>query len=502
MLFLAHFNQRAVVFKYFRCKLYQQEVLWTLLIESAQALRVNTSLLSRNRGVLLLCLIALLATAVPLLHSPLPPQLIGQNRGTGLVKVSTIPGRSIVRTISAQSTTHSPAIQGWGGVTLEETSSGQLQSTLSRLNQSGYNGVRIGFSATATQCSSGELGSWSQDWFNQTIQLAKQYNMWVILDYHSYGDLVNSTCQTQWLSFWSGVLSTDWHYDMIVWEPINEPAGSVAVLSAAYQAWITQARSLRDKHWIAVENTISNDGCNFDPQSLVNCYPVVTDPLNETFLSIHPYFFYDLWRGNSNTYGKCSPSSANTWGNATAECVANIYNEGMLEASSKYHMPILDTEGGAVYYSCNNVCASPPDAVGTDDASYSITTFHFIQYLTNLMQSENMGWLWWEAGEGSCCGALDTWGALLSFRPVSPPTPQPQPPPCQCNPSPGSWFAGIPVFWVSIGGIVGLVVTAVILFRRRISKDRLVGCTQQSKWHDHQVPKRRWSAITFFFVRW
>jgi len=32
---------------------------------------------------------------------------------------------------------------------------------------------------------------------------------------------------------------------------------------------------------------MSNGGCNFDPLSLVNCYPVVTDPLNETFLSIH-----------------------------------------------------------------------------------------------------------------------------------------------------------------------------------------------------------------------
>src|SRR2546426_11492318 len=90
----------------------------------------------------------------------------------------------------------------------------------------------------------------------------------------------------------------------------------------------------------------------------------------------------------------------------------------MIQASSKYHMPILDTEGGAVYYSCNNVCASPPDAVGTDDASYSYTTLHFIQYLTNQMQSENLGWIWWEAGEGSCCGALETWGSLLSFQPL------------------------------------------------------------------------------------
>ncbi len=431
------------------------------------------SLLSRNSRVLLLCFLALLGIAAPLPHPSLPPQLISGNRGTGLAKVST-PSSPIVRTISAQITTQSPVIEGWGGVILEEASTGQLQPTLSKLNQSGYNGVRIGFSGTTTQCSSGELGSWNQDSFNQTIHVAKQYNMWVTLDYHSYGDLVNSICQTQWLSFWSSVLSTDWHYDRIVWEPINEPAGSVDVLSSAYQAWITQARGLGDKHWIAIENTISNDGCNFDPQSLVNCYPAVTDPLNETLLSIHPYFFYDLWQGNSNTYGACSPSSANSWGNATAECVANIYNEGALEASSKYHMPILDTEGGAVYYSCSTVCANPPDAVGTDDASYTITTFHFIQYLTNLMQSENMGWLWWEAGEGSCCGALDTWGALLSFRPMTPPTPQPLPPPCQCNPSPGSSFLGMPIFWVSIGGIAGLVVAAAILSRRRSRGERSV----------------------------
>jgi hypothetical protein len=321
---------------------------------------------------------------------------------------------------------HVPIIQGWGGVTLDEASNGQMQLTLLRLNQSGYNGVRIGFSRSITPCSSGELGSWNPDWFSQTIQSAKQYNMWVVLDYHSYRDLVDSVCQTQWLSFWNNVLSTNWSYSRIVWEPINEPAGSVSVLSLAYQTWITQARGLGDTHWIALENTISNGGCNFDPVSLAICYPVVTDPLNETFLSIHPYFFYDIWQGGG--YGNCSPTATNTWSNSTAECVANIYNLGMLQASSKYHMPILDTEGGAVYYSCNNVCASPPDAIGTDDASYSTTTFHFIQYLTNLMQTENMGWLWWEAGEGSCCGALDTWGALLRFQPVNPPRPIDTPP--------------------------------------------------------------------------
>src|SRR5437660_2651511 len=423
--------------------------------------------LNCSHGVFLICFLVFLGLVVPRSSGPNPA--IDQGREPGLAQqtVSDIPASSIVGTTFAQSVGQAPVIQGWGGVTLDEASNGQLASTLSRLNQSGYNGVRVGFRGRVTRCSSGELGSCNPYWFNETIHVSERYDMWVTLDYHSYGDLVDSTCQTQWLLFWNGVLSTDWRYDRIIWEPINEPAGSVTVLSAAYQAWITLARSVGDKHWIAVENTISNYGCNFDPSSLVNCYPAVTDPLNQTFLSIHPYLFYDLWQGSSPIYGDCSSNSASSWGNGSAECVANIYNQGMLQASGKYHMPILDTEGGAVYYSCNNVCANPPDAVGTDDASYSITTFHFIQYLTNLMQSESMGWLWWEAGEGSCCGVLDTWGELLSFQPASPPTPQSQPPQCQCSPSTGSAFLGTPVFWLSITGVAGLLATVTTLTQKR-----------------------------------
>jgi len=380
---------------------------------------------------LLLCFLILLGIVTISMSSSFSGPTVKQV-GMNMVKAAPliVPGDYSSRTISDQVATKPPVIQGWGGVTLDEASNGQMQSTLQRLNQSGYNAVRVGFSAGTTPCSSGELGDWSSAWFSQTIQIAQQYNMWVILDYHSYRDLIDS-CQLQWLSFWSGVLSTNWGYTRIVWEPINEPAGSVSLLSAAYQTWITQARALGDTHWIAVENTISNDGCTFDPLPLVNCYPTITDPLNQTFLSIHPYFFYDLWSQSIGVYGSCDKSATRTWSNSTAECVADIYNQGMLNASSAYHMPILDTEGGAVYYSCNNVCAKPPDAVGTDDASYSNTTLHFIQYLTNQMQSENMGWLWWEAGEGSCCGALDTWGNLLRFQPVTPPVSHDQPPTLQ-----------------------------------------------------------------------
>jgi hypothetical protein len=390
------------------------------------------------------------------------------------------PRNLTLKTVSGQVAIQAPAIQGWGGVTLNEASTGQMQTTLQRLNQSGYNAVRVEFSASITSCSSGELGAWSPAWLNQTIQIAQQYNMWVVLDYHSYSDLVDSGCQSQWLSFWSGVVSTDWGYSRIVWEPINEPAGSVSVLSTAYQAWITQARTLGDTHWIAFENTISNGGCAFDPASLVSCYPTVTDPLNQTFLSIHPYFFYDQWQ--TGRYGACSPSSTRTWGNSTAECVADVYNEGMLQATGTRHMPILDTEGGAVYYSCNTVCSNPPDAVGTDDASYSNTTLHFIQYLTTKMQSEKMGWLWWEAGEGSCCGALDTWGSLLRFQSVNSPSSQPPPqppsqppshPPClSCSPSNGSPAQNSQIAWLIAAATAGLAsITTVATYRRRRKKN-------------------------------
>src|SRR5207247_11108960 len=150
--------------------------------------------------------------------------------------------------------------------------------------------------------------------------------------------------------------------------------------------------------------------------SSVAFYPLATVPMNETFLSIHPYFVYDSWKQGG--YGSCSPSGHYTWGNDTAECVANTYYSAMLQSTVEYHMPILDTEGGAVYYSCNNVCDSPPDAVGTDDASYSLKTFHFIQNLTSLMQSSSMGWLWWEAGEGYCAGDLGPWGPCRACTPA------------------------------------------------------------------------------------
>src|SRR5712691_12286575 len=114
--------------------------------------------LSRRNRVLLLSVLALAGIVIP--HLPLSVQAVDRNIGTTLLKqaTSTIPVSSGFKTASSQGTAQAPIIQGWGGVTLEEASNGQMQSTLLRLNQSGYNGVRIGFSGGVTQCSSGELG--------------------------------------------------------------------------------------------------------------------------------------------------------------------------------------------------------------------------------------------------------------------------------------------------------------------------------------------------------
>src|SRR2546427_7049321 len=381
------------------------------------------------RGAFLLCFLALAGVSV-LPGFQLSVQPAGHHAKLTLPAsvAPPFPGPLSPRLSLTQAATRPPILQGWGGITTGEVVSSNVAQ---RLSQSGYNAIRVSFgTAPGFPCLDGELGSWDPNLFIQVLQTTQAYNMTVILDYHGYNNPNDMVFQPCWLNFWAGVILQFESYSGVVWEPVNEPAGNQTALSLGYQAFISLARDLGDTHWIAVENTISNGECAFDPPLLVSCYPAVTDPLNQTFLSIHPYLYYDVWQ--SGGYGTCSESATRMWSNSTAECVAEIYNQGMLDASTTYHMPILDTEGGAVYYSCSNECGlSPPDAVGTDDASYSNTTLHFIQYLTNQMQSENMGWLWWEAGEGSCCGALDTWGSLLRFQPATPGAPHDQAPTLQ-----------------------------------------------------------------------
>jgi hypothetical protein len=62
---------------------------------------------------------------------------------------------------------------------------------------------------------------------------------------------------------------------------------------------------------------------------------------------------------------------------------------------------------------------------------------------------------------------------IMIVQPAAP-TPHPQPPPpCQCNPSGGSSFLGSSIFWLAVGGIVGLVVVAVATISRKRTRRKL-----------------------------
>jgi len=158
-------------------------------------------------------------------HFQLPLESVGHDtRSNPKNDFSALSLSSAIETISSNPLGNVPVIQGWGGVTLDGASNGQMQLTMLRstsqdTTESEWDSAPGSRSALLESSAPGtRTGS------NQTIQLAQQYNMWVVLDYHSYSDLVDSTCQAVWLSFWKGVLSTNWNYDRIVWEPINEPA--------------------------------------------------------------------------------------------------------------------------------------------------------------------------------------------------------------------------------------------------------------------------------------
>src|SRR6267143_2827070 len=77
-----------------------------------------------------------------------------------------------------------PALIGWGGVGLGESMS-DIQIEIKTLNQSGYNIVRVAFEPTCTTPPDGGiLGSYDATKLGQVIALAKQYGIWVIVDYH------------------------------------------------------------------------------------------------------------------------------------------------------------------------------------------------------------------------------------------------------------------------------------------------------------------------------
>src|SRR5438094_10340432 len=135
------------------------------------------SLNCRTESLLLSSLMLLGIVTVFLSSSPIGTSV--ERLGDNMVNLAAphVSGSQRLRTISDQVAIEAPVIQGWGGVTLDEASTVQMQSTLQRLNKSGYNAVRVGFTASITPCSSGELGYWRSAWLIQLIQLAQHANV-------------------------------------------------------------------------------------------------------------------------------------------------------------------------------------------------------------------------------------------------------------------------------------------------------------------------------------
>src|SRR3989441_3059425 len=354
-----------------------------------------------------------------------------------------------------------PVLIGWGGIRMDESAAStagtpsavfpgenasNMELLLIKLKALGYNTVRVDFDPYCTDTVDyNYMSVYSQTNAQRAVHIAQHYGFWIIIDYHGYSDIFrNTSC---WLNYWKPIVQNIGPlYSQIIWEPENEPeynscnlspvnclnttapcssdTSCVTNLGVAYQQWISQARILGDTHWIVVQNLCSY-ACGFSDMS--QGYPIVTDPLGtlpqggRIFISLHSYMDYNQF--------------SSSWTNTTAETVANHYYQAVVAGVSNTGWPALNTEGGTDTLSCDpNMCG--PDIVLNGSAGYTLVTFHFIQSLVSLYDSnspQRINWVWWPAGSWTntpgtgAYGALQCnsnpigWGCLLRFIPPSTP---------------------------------------------------------------------------------
>ena len=353
---------------------------------------------------------------------------------------------------TASGTVTPPSMVGWGGSRLIENEnhlgaaipsivfpgeSASDQEILARsIVQSGSNAMRVSFAPYCTN-PDGFLSRYNSTRLERAIRIAETFDLWIIVDYHGYSDVFNTTTiangetvQQCWLNFWSGVTSQFSNgYSQIIWEPENEPAycpnhagtnlsqgcfnnnnatAAMSTLNSEYQAFINQTRSQGDSHWIVVQN-ICSYACSFCPTYNGDClgavlgYPRVTDPLDRIFISLHPYMSYQVYQGS--------------WNNATAESLAHDFYDTMSNGTQRTTFPVLNTEGGpgATEGKVNGMTTTCTDLVLTGSSGYCKTNLHFIQTLTTLLENnalQRINWLWWPAGDWSSSPGAGALGAL------------------------------------------------------------------------------------------
>ncbi|HEX4919326.1 MAG TPA: PKD domain-containing protein, partial [Candidatus Bathyarchaeia archaeon] len=246
--------------------------------------------------------------------------------GTYTITLTVTDSASKTATTSIQLTVRSsggsttvPVLIGWGGIRLDEAAVGggintpsnppaslvfpgekatNMELILIEMKAMGYNTVRVDFDPYCTDQSDFQyMSAYSATNLQRAIQIAQYFGFWIVVDYHGYSEAFNSSQESCWLNFWSGVTNQFKNsYSEIIWEPLNEPcydpstcAGAsttndmcsgasacVPVLSSDYQAWIDQTRGQGDTHWIVVQN-ICSYGCSLS--NWANGFPTVTDPL-------------------------------------------------------------------------------------------------------------------------------------------------------------------------------------------------------------------------------
>src|SRR5438034_7435472 len=296
--------------------------------------------------------------------------------------------------------------------------------------------MRVSFAPYCTN-PDGFLSRYNSTRLERAIRIAETFDLWIIVDYHGYSDVFNTTTiangetvQQCWLNFWSGVTSQFSNgYSQIIWEPENEPAycpnhagtnlsqgcfnnnnatAAMSTLNSEYQAFINQTRSQGDSHWIVVQN-ICSYACSFCPtyngdcSAAVSGYPTVMDQLDRSFISLHPYMSYQVYQGS--------------WNNATAESLAHDFYDTMSNGTQRTTFPVLNTEGGpgATDGKVNGITTTCTDLVLTGSSGYCKTNLHFIQTLTSLLEihlPQRMNWLWWPAGDWSSSPGAGALGAL------------------------------------------------------------------------------------------
>ena len=282
-----------------------------------------------------------------------------------------------------------PYVRAWDGI-LPTESTADLQATFTLLQQRGYNAARISLVDPVLGVS-----TFNQPAFDSLLSIAKQDNIWLIMDDHQYG----ITDEAAWLSFWSPIITAYKNEPMIIWQPRNEPSNSAAQLSTFYQDWITQDRNLGDNHWIIVSISYSQFGAPND-STFLSAFPTVTDPLNQVAYDFHDYYFYQY-----------HPA----WSISDAQAYAANVPAAVLSLEAFKNAPAIVSEFGA---DASGGGPSPPDVVDQNcSCQYSTESLAYVVAVIQGLDNIKGAYGLWEAGDwdgsGMATGAMNIWGQTI-----------------------------------------------------------------------------------------